>query len=49
MAGRVHYKGYVLVAAPYRAADGRWVAKVIIEEETWNQIGAVAREIGVSL
>jgi len=25
------YKGYVLAAAPYRIADRRWVAKVIIE------------------
>lgn len=31
MARRMPYKGYVLAAAPYRAAGGRWGAKVIIE------------------
>jgi len=31
MARRVPYKGYVLVAAPYRSAAGGWIAKVIIE------------------
>ena len=31
MARRMPYKGYVLAAAPYKAADGRWGAKVIIE------------------
>lgn len=31
MARRLPYKGYVLAAAPYRSAGGRWAAKVIIE------------------
>lgn len=31
MARRMPYKGYVLAAVPYRAAGGRWGAKVIIE------------------
>ena len=31
MARRMPYKGYVLVAAPYRTSEGRWAAKVIIE------------------
>jgi len=28
---RLPYKGYVLAAAPYRNAGGRWHAKVVIE------------------
>lgn len=32
------HKGYVLVAAPYRTASGRWGAKVIIER---HHTGAV--------
>ena len=31
MARRIPHRGYILVAAPYRTAGGRWHAQVIIE------------------
>lgn len=38
MARRVPYKGYVLVAVPYRSPAGGWIAKVVIER---HQSGSV--------